>query len=146
MIRRPPRSTLFPYTTLFRSLRLSAPVAAQGGLLLLEVRSKASLAGVEAHWGEKKLAFWQAEGATAPAKVETNEASKPQTAARGEDVRRAFVGVDLEHPAGKYALKLTAKPENGAEVSCSAAVTVRAGHCAVERLQVEPKFVQPSPR
>src|SRR5258708_27117642 len=25
MIRRPPRSTLFPYTTLFRSLRLSQP-------------------------------------------------------------------------------------------------------------------------
>src|SRR5256885_10425048 len=25
MIRRPPRSTLFPYTTLFRSTRLSAP-------------------------------------------------------------------------------------------------------------------------
>src|SRR3989475_12350985 len=25
MIRRPPRSTLFPYTTLFRSLRLEAP-------------------------------------------------------------------------------------------------------------------------
>src|SRR5256885_9507728 len=27
MIRRPPRSTLFPYTTLFRSLRLSGPRA-----------------------------------------------------------------------------------------------------------------------
>src|SRR3712207_8516123 len=26
MIRRPPRSTLFPYTTLFRSLRLPVPV------------------------------------------------------------------------------------------------------------------------
>src|SRR2546430_9918105 len=27
MIRRPPRSTLFPYTTLFRSLRLAKPTA-----------------------------------------------------------------------------------------------------------------------
>src|SRR3989449_6322631 len=27
MIRRPPRSTLFPYTTLFRSLNLPAPMA-----------------------------------------------------------------------------------------------------------------------
>src|SRR3712207_9335478 len=27
MIRRPPRSTLFPYTTLFRSLRLDRPVS-----------------------------------------------------------------------------------------------------------------------
>src|SRR3712207_7850842 len=32
MIRRPPRSTLFPYTTLFRSL---AALGAEGGLLLV---------------------------------------------------------------------------------------------------------------
>src|SRR2546430_5751110 len=32
MIRRPPRSTLFPYTTLFRSLRVSAEI---GGALSL---------------------------------------------------------------------------------------------------------------
>src|SRR5258707_2917161 len=31
MIRRPPRSTLFPYTTLFRSLGLDAKSAAVGG-------------------------------------------------------------------------------------------------------------------
>src|SRR5687767_15763142 len=31
MIRRPPRSTLFPYTTLFRSLHLTAPTAGQVG-------------------------------------------------------------------------------------------------------------------
>src|SRR3712207_9079203 len=30
MIRRPPRSTLFPYTTLFRSLRLAQALAASG--------------------------------------------------------------------------------------------------------------------
>src|SRR5262245_64636075 len=30
MIRRPPRSTLFPYTTLFRSLRERAPVGGGG--------------------------------------------------------------------------------------------------------------------
>src|SRR2546430_7769817 len=34
MIRRPPRSTLFPYTTLFRSLRrLAAPAVAAGGIV-----------------------------------------------------------------------------------------------------------------
>src|SRR3712207_7744523 len=32
MIRRPPRSTLFPYTTLFRSDRLSCPVLVLQGL------------------------------------------------------------------------------------------------------------------
>src|SRR5437879_11358361 len=30
MIRRPPRSTLFPYTTLFRSVLLALPLAADG--------------------------------------------------------------------------------------------------------------------
>src|SRR6266496_1093572 len=33
MIRRPPRSTLFPYTTLFRSPPGGGSLAAQGGLL-----------------------------------------------------------------------------------------------------------------
>src|SRR2546422_7410459 len=31
MIRRPPRSTLFPYTTLFRSVRVEAPQQPTGG-------------------------------------------------------------------------------------------------------------------
>src|SRR2546429_5103049 len=31
MIRRPPRSTLFPYTTLFRSVALAAPAVADRG-------------------------------------------------------------------------------------------------------------------
>src|SRR3712207_8255839 len=31
MIRRPPRSTLFPYTTLFRSARRGAPARRRGG-------------------------------------------------------------------------------------------------------------------
>src|SRR3712207_8332074 len=45
MIRRPPRSTLFPYTTLFRSmLGLIA-------LLLVMVANIAGLYGVEKHWG-----------------------------------------------------------------------------------------------
>src|SRR3712207_7830025 len=35
MIRRPPRSTLFPYTTLFRSARLELRAPAGGGALLL---------------------------------------------------------------------------------------------------------------
>src|SRR2546427_7180702 len=35
MIRRPPRSTLFPYTTLFRSTPGSCPPAIVGGVVLL---------------------------------------------------------------------------------------------------------------
>src|SRR5437588_12857498 len=36
MIRRPPRSTLFPYTTLFRSERLEPLLSAAGGFALLQ--------------------------------------------------------------------------------------------------------------
>src|SRR5258708_24296500 len=36
MIRRPPRSTLFPYTTLFRSLRRHQRLAAQHAVLIAE--------------------------------------------------------------------------------------------------------------
>src|SRR2546430_16801909 len=38
MIRRPPRSTLFPYTTLFRSRRHSAPERPRGRRRLAEYR------------------------------------------------------------------------------------------------------------
>src|SRR5438874_10640199 len=44
MIRRPPRSTLFPYTTLFRSRRLRA-----GGELADEVLECARVEGTQAH-------------------------------------------------------------------------------------------------
>src|SRR5260221_2844350 len=46
MIRRPPRSTLFPYTTLFRSpaiLRLTFDARGRGGLII--VTDKVALAG-----------------------------------------------------------------------------------------------------
>src|SRR2546430_13729361 len=36
MIRRPPRSTLFPYTTLFRSLQVQAHVALREGMKPIE--------------------------------------------------------------------------------------------------------------
>src|SRR5256885_4443688 len=39
MIRRPPRSTLFPYTTLFRSARAHGPGAARGVLRALSRRA-----------------------------------------------------------------------------------------------------------
>src|SRR3712207_9058302 len=45
MIRRPPRSTLFPYTTLFRSA--GRPEALGGGLLERQVRGRR---GVQAHF------------------------------------------------------------------------------------------------
>src|ERR1017187_6915952 len=40
MTRRPPRSTLFPYTTLFRSVTYYLPIALALGLFLVLVRDK----------------------------------------------------------------------------------------------------------
>src|SRR2546430_7700915 len=40
MIRRPPRSTLFPYTTLFRSGTLLLPIAATATFLILAKRTR----------------------------------------------------------------------------------------------------------
>src|SRR5256885_13971380 len=40
MIRRPPRSTLFPYTTLFRSRVFAGLEGAQEGLLLLDAKGQ----------------------------------------------------------------------------------------------------------
>src|SRR3712207_7856267 len=39
MIRRPPRSTLFPYTTLFRSELLAGPLVEEEGIVLAEIHA-----------------------------------------------------------------------------------------------------------
>src|SRR3712207_8768193 len=52
MIRRPPRSTLFPYTTLFRSSALLTPIAL-GYLVWLEVAGRATLGHLG--WGHDLL-------------------------------------------------------------------------------------------
>src|SRR5256885_3610743 len=52
MIRRPPRSTLFPYTTLFRSQRILGKLRAQRGPQRLAVRWAADI--VAMHHGDRK--------------------------------------------------------------------------------------------
>lgn len=104
--------------------RLSAPVASQGGLLLVELRSARPLENLHADWSGQDVGFWRPD-----ARFET---------------RRALLGVDLERPEGKYNFSLRADA-GGVPLSCSAAVMVRAGRFPTERLQVEPKFVEPSP-
>src|SRR3712207_7016064 len=59
MILRPPRSTLFPYTTLFRSARLLLPQGARGRERFEEVRQRQDLAratvAVARHGGQRAL-------------------------------------------------------------------------------------------
>src|SRR5438132_7367761 len=52
MIRRPPRSTLFPYTTLFRSRRLVARAEQVVRLLLVEADRAAGMRRSEEHTSE----------------------------------------------------------------------------------------------
>src|SRR3989449_5807838 len=49
MIRRPPRSTLFPYTTLFRSDRLALALAAHDGRVVLVDHDPLGLTEVAQH-------------------------------------------------------------------------------------------------
>jgi murein DD-endopeptidase MepM/ murein hydrolase activator NlpD len=107
------------------TLRLSAPEASQGSLLLIEVKSTKPLAEVQGDWGGRSVPFWKA-------------------VASGTR-RRGLIGVDLEMAAGKYQLKVTGQTAGGVKMSCSTMVTVRKGRFATEKLQVEKQFVEPSP-
>src|SRR3712207_8778251 len=58
MIRRPPRSTLFPYTTLFRSLPFMVKKGGEGGLMtkirdLVNDKKIAGIANLEDHSSKK---------------------------------------------------------------------------------------------
>ena len=107
-------------------LRLNSSKTTQGGLLLVEVRGKSPLAEVKGEWLGRPLEFWQ----------ESNP----------KNVHRAFLGVDLEQRAGVFPLTLAPQFETGERLSCRARVSVRAGHFAVEKLQVANEFVEPNPK
>ena len=107
------------------ALKLSAPESAQGTLLRVELGNSAGLAEVKGEWAGKEVSFW-------PDEVHPN-------------IRRSFLGVDLEQAPGTSKFVVTAKRENGESVSCTAEVTIQAGHFVVEKLAVDEKFVQPNP-
>jgi murein DD-endopeptidase MepM/ murein hydrolase activator NlpD len=112
-------------------LRLTAPQASQGSLVLAEVRSKQPLREVTGKWNDRNVYFWK-ESAAAP------------RSASSFDRRQALIGVDLEKAAGTYDLAVTATTEAGAQAACSAKLVVVAGKFATERLTVEKQFVEPN--
>ncbi len=107
------------------TLRLSAPQASQGSLLLIEVRSTKPLVEVQGEWGGRTVPIWQ-------------EAAR-------ERQRKGLLAVDLEKAPGEYELKLTGQTATGEKISCSAMVAVRKGLFATEKLQVGKEFVEPDP-
>ncbi len=112
-------------------LKLSAPDAAQGTLLIAEIRSPKPVSDVSGKWNERDVPFWQAK-------------SKEQGASSA-DVRKALLGVDLEKVAGKYEFTVTGQLQDGGRVSCRVAVEVKEGHFATENLTVKKQFVEPNP-
>lgn len=112
-------------------LRLSSPEAAQGTLLLAQIRSAKPLGETAGRWNERDVPFWQ-------------ERKKGQ----GElslEVRTALLGVDLEKAAGKYEFTVTAQLPSGERANCRATIEVNEGHFATEKLTVKKQFVEPNP-
>src|SRR2546422_4259451 len=65
MIRRPPRSTLFPYTTLFRSLGLDRPFVTAAAVLLRSCRARLPPGSLESASGPCRSCFrspWHVRG------------------------------------------------------------------------------------
>ena len=112
-------------------LRLNAPDAAQGSLLLVTVVSPRPLGEISGKWNEREVPFWKAEG--------------NGHGAGGNDIRRALLGVDLQKAAGKYEFTVAAETRNGERVNCQAMVEVEEGRFATENLTVKKQFVEPDP-
>lgn len=113
-------------------LRLSAPQAAQGSLILAQVQSNKALREVTAKWIDRNVYFW---------KVKAGSAG---TIAARVDRREALLGVDLEKPPGRYELSVTATVDDGNPAECSAKLVVTSGKFATEKLTVAKKFVEPN--
>lgn len=107
------------------TLRLSAPAASQGSLLLIDLKSTKALAEVQGDWGGRSVPIWREGG--------------------GETRRKGLLAADLEKAPGEYELKVTGQTASGEKISCSVTVTVRKGLFATEKLQVGRQFVEPSP-
>jgi len=111
-------------------LRLSAPQASQGSLILAVVRSQKSLREVTGKWNERDVYFW--DGSTAAARSTRSH------------VNEALLGVDLEKAPGDYELLVSATTDNGDQAECTATLAVRAGKFATENLTVQKQFVEPN--
>jgi hypothetical protein len=107
-------------------LRVSADEAKQGSLLTLEVASATGIAEIKGEWDGSEVQFWQGGD---------GERQK----------RRAFIGVDLEKPPGKYELRVNGKLSDGMALNCAAEVEVTVGNFATESLHVSPQYVEPNP-
>ena len=105
-------------------LRVSDAAPKQGSILLVEVRSDVPLVSVEGFSSGQSLFFWH------------------DTDAR---VFQALLGVDFLERPGATSLRARTVPQRGGSIECRVNLQVRDGAFAVQRLDVAPKYVEPSP-
>jgi murein DD-endopeptidase MepM/ murein hydrolase activator NlpD len=113
-------------------LRLSAPQASQGSLILAQVRSHKTLREVTGKWNERNVYFWEGGSSAAARRGAKNH------------LNEALLGVDLEKAPGDYEFSVSATAENGEHAECTATLAVRAGKFATESLTVQKQFVEPN--
>ncbi|HXZ11371.1 MAG TPA: M23 family metallopeptidase [Candidatus Sulfotelmatobacter sp.] len=106
-------------------LLLSSAGGLQGGLLRLEITGVKPAAEVQAEWAGHAIPFWQDSALN--------------------NRKHALLGIDLTQPAGEFPLQVGIRLPENTESDCSAVVSVRDGHFAVEKLQVASGFVELSP-
>jgi hypothetical protein len=105
-------------------IRVSDPNPRQGSIGVVEVRSDRPLSSVDGFVAGNELHFWQ------------DYESR---------VFQALLGVDLYQDPGDATLRVRAVAEGAAPVECRVELRVRDGGFPVQMLQVEPKYVEPSP-
>jgi murein DD-endopeptidase MepM/ murein hydrolase activator NlpD len=105
-------------------LRVSDAQPKQGSVLVVELRSETPLASAEGFAAGEALYFWHDADAL---------------------VYQALLGVDLHRRSGSATLRARAFPEAGAPVECSLELRITEGTFAVQKLNVAPKYVEPSP-
>jgi hypothetical protein len=104
--------------------RVSDAAPRQGRIAVVEVRSGTPLLSVDGFFAGEQLHFW----GDADARV-----------------FQALVGVDLHERPGAAPLRARVRPDSGPEMDCGLELRITEGGFPVQRLEVDPKYVEPSP-
>jgi hypothetical protein len=105
-------------------VRVSDGAPKQGKVGVVEIRSETPLVSVEGFFAGDELYFWHDEDAR---------------------VFQALFGVDLYKSPGGAVLRARAFPESGSPVECRVDLRIADGAFPVQRLDVAPMYVEPSP-
>ena len=105
-------------------VRVSDPAPKQGRIGVVEVRSETPLVSVDGFFAGEQLYFWHDADAR---------------------VFQALVGVDLYKSPGATALRARVVPDSGPPVECRLELRITDGAFPVQRLDVAPKYLDPSP-